>query len=255
MTTARLPSLGESFNAVVIGATGGIGGAFVDALAADPGCARLFALARRPARSASTGARSNVVSLDVDIEDEASIAAAAAEVSAASEGLHLVIVATGILHDDDTLHPEKSWRHVDPAALERVFRVNAIGPALIAKHFLPLLADDRKAVFAALGARVGSISDNRLGGWHAYCASKAALHMLVRTDAIELARRKPDALCVALHPGTVVTRLSAPFRANVPPNTLVPAKNAAARLLGVLDGLEASDSGYLFDWDGSRVPF
>jgi len=115
------------------------------------------------------------------------------------------------LHDGEALRPEKTWRALEGVALERVYQVNAIGPALVAKHFLPLLARDRKSVFAALSARVGSISNNQLGGWHAYRASMAALNMLLRTFAIEPAWRNPRAACVGLHPGTVDSRLSAPF--------------------------------------------
>ena len=136
-----------------------------------------------------------------------------------------------------------------------IFRINAIGPALVAKHFLPLLDDGRKTVFAALSARVGSISDNRLGGWHAYRASKAALNMLVKTDAVELSRHKSEAICVALHPGTVDTRLSAPFQRNIPSRSMVSPEIAAARMLKVVDVLEPTDSGYLIDWEGSRIPF
>ena len=163
-------------------------------------------------------------------------------------------MASGILHDDEALRPEKTWRALDGAALERVYRINAVGPALVAKHFLPLLARDRKSVFAALSARVGSISDNHLGGWHAYRASKAALNMLLRTFAIELARRNPRAICVGLHPGTVDTGLSAPFQANVPEGKLFTPDFAAARLLEVVDRLKPDDSGKVFAWDGQLIP-
>ena len=169
--------------------------------------------------------------------------------------LDLVIVATGILHDGPDLRPEKTWRSLDASALERVYRINTIGPALIAKHLLPSLAPDRKSVFAALSARVGSISDNRLGGWHAYRASKAALNMLIKTFAIELARRNPKALCVGLHPGTVDTKLSRPFQSNVPKPKLFDVDFVASRLLSVLDRLTPEDSGKLFAWDGQRIPF
>ena len=182
------------------------------------------------------------------------IANAAEAAQADAAALDLVIVASGILHDREGLHPEKTWRALDGAALEQVYRINTVGPALVAKHFLPLLARHRKSVFAALSARVGSISDNQLGGWHAYRASKAALNMLLRTFAIELARRNPRAICVGLHPGTVDTRLSAPFQANVPEGKLFTADLAAERLLAVIDRLEPSDSGSVFAWDGQQIP-
>ena len=132
--------------------------------------------------------------------------------------------------------------------------MNATGPALFAKHFLPLLARDRKAAFAALSARVGSISDNALGGWYAYRASKAALNMLIRSLSIELARRSPQALCVGLHPGTVDTPLSVPFRGAVPDGQLFSPDHAAVCLLDVLDGLSPLDTGGVFDWAGQSVP-
>ena len=135
------------------------------------------------------------------------------------------------------------------------FAVNAIGPALLAKHFLGGLATGDKAVFAALSARVGSIEDNRLGGWYSYRATKAALHMLVRTCAIELARRNPTALCVALHPGTVDTALSRPFQSSVPDGRLFKPRQAAEHLLHVIDSLDASASGRAFAWDGQSLPF
>jgi len=138
--------------------------------------------------------------------------------------------------------------------MERAFRINTIGPALVAKHFLPLLSKDRKAVFAALSARVGSISDNRLGGWHAYRASKAALNMMIRTLSIELARQKPKALCVGLHPGTVDTDLSKPFQARVAKDKLFSPAHSARCLLTVLDGLGPEENGGVFAWDGGRVP-
>ncbi|MEZ5744869.1 MAG: SDR family oxidoreductase [Sphingomonadaceae bacterium] len=135
-----------------------------------------------------------------------------------------------------------------------VFAVNTIGPALIAKHFLPLLPRDRRAIFAALSARVGSISDNRLGGWHSYRASKAALNMLVRNFAIEVGRNNREAVVVALHPGTVDTSLSDPFQSGVPDDKLFTPAFSAAKLLDVLSSLEPQDSGGHFDWAGKPVP-
>jgi NAD(P)-dependent dehydrogenase (short-subunit alcohol dehydrogenase family) len=163
-------------------------------------------------------------------------------------------VATGVLHDA-ALQPEKTWRDISPDAFAHAFAVNATGPALIAKHFLPLLARDRRAVFAALSARVGSIEDNRLGGWTAYRASKAALHQIIRTCAIELARKNKAALCVALHPGTVDTALSAPFQRGVAPEKLFAPDYSAERLIEVIDGLSPADSGQAYAWDGARIPF
>ncbi len=246
-----LKSLWPGANVAVIGASGGLGGAFVDRLAGDDAIGQVFALSRR-APGASVP---NVTWLPIDMEAEDSIAAAAGAVGAACGQVDLVIVAAGILHDANGLRPEKSWRALDMAALERVFRINTFGPALVAKHFLPLLPRDRKAVFAALSARVGSIGDNQLGGWYAYRASKAALNMMIKTLSIELARRNPDAVCVGLHPGTVDTALSAPFQGGVPREKLFAPEHAATCLLRVIDGLGADDTGHVYAWDGQRLPF
>jgi len=164
----------------------------------------------------------------------------------------LVFDATGFLHGDG-MEPEKSWRELDPAHLAHAFAINAIGPALLMKHFLPLLPRERRAVFATLSARVGSIGDNRLGGWYAYRASKAALNQLVRTAAVELRRGRPQAICVALHPGTVDTGLSAPF-AKSGLQVQAPAE-AAARLLAVIERLGPGDSGEFLPHRGAPVPW
>jgi len=152
------------------------------------------------------------------------------------------------------MHPEKTWRAIDPEMMAESFIVNTIGPALVAKHVLPLFPRDRRAVFAALSARVGSIGDNRLGGWYSYRASKAALNQIIRTLSIELAAKHPLAICVGLHPGTVATRLSQPFRGNVPAGRLTAPDEAAAKLLDVISGLSPGDTGTVFDTQGMRVP-
>jgi NAD(P)-dependent dehydrogenase (short-subunit alcohol dehydrogenase family) len=224
-------------SAVIIGASGGIGRAVAAAVEASGA----FSVVHRLSRS-ETG---------LDLEDEASIAAAAAEV-ARGPAPTLIFVATGVLHLGHA--PERSFRSLTPEHMIRDFRINAIGPALVAKHFLPLAPRDRQAVFAALSARVGSISDNRLGGWHAYRASKAALNMTLRNLSIEMARTHPLAIIVGLHPGTVATDLSAPFQKGVAADRLFDAGFAAVRLLAVLEGLTPADSGRVFAWDGARVP-
>jgi len=242
---ATLPTL-ESFRtplrALVFGASGGIGRAMTTLLATHPNVIGVHAAARAADPP-----------WNFSFDDEASIAAVAA--AAAAEGpLDLVFVATGMLHEGRLL-PEKSWRTLDPAALTRVFAVNATGPALIAKHTLGLLRRDSKSVFACLSARVGSIEDNRLGGWHAYRASKAALNMLVRNFAIELRQRNPHGVCVALHPGTVDTALSQPFQSAVAPGKLLTPERSATALLAVIDRLTPADSGRLWAFDGQPIPF
>jgi NAD(P)-dependent dehydrogenase (short-subunit alcohol dehydrogenase family) len=165
-----------------------------------------------------------------------------------------VIVATGRLHGYG-LQPEKSMRALEADALMESYRINAIGPALIAKHVLPKLPRDRKSVFAALSARVSSISDNRSGGWHAYRASKAALNMLIRNDAIELAVRNPKAVCVTLHPGTVDTDMSKPFQSHVPNEKLFSPDISARHLLGVINDLTPEQTGRLIAWDGRIIDY
>jgi NAD(P)-dependent dehydrogenase (short-subunit alcohol dehydrogenase family) len=237
-STVVLGSFPPAGVAVVFGASGGIGRALFDAIRASERFDHVVPLSRGTSPSA-------------DLLDEASIARATT--FAADKGnLRLVIDATGFLHDDRQ-GPEKSWRELDPVKLARSFALNAIGPALIMKHVLPRLPRSGKSVFATLSARVGSIGDNRLGGWYAYRASKAALNQLVRTAAVELARRSPQAFCVALHPGTVATALSAPFAATgLQVNSPI---TAARHLLEVVDQLAGDASGGFFDWRGQPVPW
>ena len=227
-----LTSFAPGLHAVIIGASGGIGAALAGLLDADPGVAAVTRLSR------ATG---------LDLTDPASITAAAASLTAPP---HLVIVATGLLHADG-LAPERALNQLSADAFAQAFAVNAIGPALIAQAFLPLLPNSRKTVFAALSARVGSIGDNRLGGWHAYRASKAALNQLLRTIAIEQARKNPDSIVIGLHPGTVDTGLSKPFQRNV--KTLFTASESAAHLLTVIDAATPAQSGRVFDWQGAEI--
>lgn len=222
--------------ALVIGASGGIGAALVAALREE---------GRHPVIGLSRSSDP-----PIDLLREESIAAAAAWVVGQGLDLSLVVVATGFLHDD-RFTPERSWRHLDPEHMAQAFAVNAIGPALVLKHVLPLLRRDRRAVFAALSARVGSITDNRLGGWWSYRASKAALNQIIRTAAIELRRVNPQAICVAIHPGTVESGLSTPFaKAGL---EVQPPSVAARRILDVLAGLTAEQSGQFHDHLGQPV--
>ena len=220
--------------AVVIGAGGGLGRALLTALNNSQAYTRVIALSR-------------TTTPPLDLLDEATIEAAAAH---CGPDLTLVIDATGFLHgqpnpDGPNFTPERSWRQLDPAHMAHAFAINAIGPALLMKHFLPRLARDRKATFATLSARVGSIADNALGGWYSYRASKAALNQMMRTAAIELRRQSRQSLCVAIHPGTVSTDLSAPFTKSGL-DVQEPAVGAA-RILSVLEQLSATDSGGFFD--------
>lgn len=225
--------------AVVIGASGGIGGAIADALESGGHFAEVVRLSRSG-------------TLALDVTSEPGITQAAADIAARGGELRLVFDATGFLHDSD-FQPEKSWREIDPDHMQKSFAVNAIGPALLMKHFLPLLAADGRAVFATLSAKVGSIGDNQLGGWYAYRAAKAALNQIVRTAAVELKRRRPQAICVALHPGTVATGLTGPFdKSGLDVQT--PAA-AAADLLMMIDALQPGDSGGFLDRFGRAIPW
>lgn len=233
-----LSSFAPGVHAVIIGASGGIGAAFADALESDPQVALVTRLSR------ATG---------LDLADPASISAAAAALTTPP---HLVIVATGLLHDEafsPPIAPERDLRQLSAAALARNFAINATGPALVAQAFVPLFPPKTRTVFAALSARVGSISDNRLGGWHAYRASKAALNQLLRTIAIETARKNPHATVLGLHPGTVDTGLSKPFQRNV--KTLFTPTHSAEALLGVIDAATPAQSGLLLDWAGTVIPY
>lgn len=244
-----LISFDNPIRVAVIGASGGIGRAFTENLAADPAVEAVLATSRQ----GTVPAGERVHALHLNLEDEASIEAAATAARDRLGGLDLVIIATGILHGQG-FGPEKSYRQLDPAAMARVLALNTIGPALVARHFLPILPRQGRCIMAALSARVGSIGDNQLGGWHSYRASKAALNMLIKNFAIEQTRRNADAIVVGLHPGTVATDLSAPFRSGVPEGRLFTPAHAAGRLLDTLDGLVSADSGGVFDHDGERLP-
>lgn len=234
-------------SAVIVGASGGIGRALVERVVANGAHAPVFALSRS---GADLGA--GAVAGLIDVTDEESIQAAAGRV-AENGPVGLTLVATGLLHGPGVA-PEKALKALDPAALARLFAVNTTGPALVAKHIVPLMPRTGRSVFAALSARVGSIGDNRLGGWYGYRASKAALNQILRTLAIELARTHPEGIVAGLHPGTVRTALSHPFRPDADsPDTVTP-EAAAAHLLAVLDGLTPAESGGVFAWDGQAVP-
>ena len=246
-------------NALIVGGSRGIGLALVRALLAAPGVDRVIAAARAPEASADLqalradhGAR--LACLTLDVTDEASIEHAAQTLRASDTSLHLLINTAGLLHGDGTA-PERRLADVRPDSVLRSYAVNALGPLLIAKHFSALLAHGERAVLANLSARVGSIGDNRLGGWYAYRAAKAAQNQITRTLSIELARRAPQLICVALHPGTVETDLSAPFRGNVAAGKLFTADQSAAYLLQVMAGLSRESSGRFYAWDGSEIPW
>ena len=231
-------------SAVVFGSGGGIGAALCRGLVARGVHVR--------AGSRSGEIPEGCEGFRFDLDDESSIVSAAEAIR--GDPPDMVLVATGVLTLHDGTGPERTLKALDGEAMARVLYLNTIGPALVAKHVLPLLPREGRSVFAVLSARVGSISDNRLGGWHSYRASKAALNMLVRNFAIEMGRTHKRAVVVGLHPGTVDTSLSEPFQGNVPDGQLQTPEEAARHLLEVVDGLEPGDSGKVFDWRGEAIP-
>ena len=238
MTASTVPGL-----AVVVGAGGGLGAALLELLRERGSCARVLALGR-------------AAEIPLDYADEASIAEAAKSIAGVCNEsgleLRLLLVATGFLHGAPG-QPERGWRHLDAAYLNHVFLVNTLGPALLIKHFFPLLPKQGRCVAGFVSARVGSMGDNALGGWYGYRASKAALNQLVKTASIELSRRNRESVCVSLHPGTVETALSRPFAKTG--LTVRSPQAAATDLLAVLEGLEPADSGALMDYKGQKLPF
>lgn len=231
-----LPSFPTGYRALVIGASGSIGAAFHALLAQDLRCAQVVGLHRQSQPP-------------MDFDDEASIAAAAAHLAPQGK-FHLMIAATGVLHTGQFM-PEKRLADLNYTQMEQTFRTNTLGPAMVLRHFAPLL-DTQRSVLAVLSAKVGSIEDNRLGGWYSYRASKAALNMLLKTAAIEVKRSNPQAVLVALHPGTVSSHLSQPFRgAEIGRQP----SDAASDMLRVLDGLSAEHTGRFFAYDSAALPW
>ena len=225
-------------NIAIIGASGAIGNAFLKQLSSQYPNAAMHAFSR------SCGHY-------IDYQCEDSIAAAAA-LAVKNQPLDIVIVAIGLLHNGNVM-PEKSLKDITATNFQQIFAVNTIAPALIAKHFLPQLNKEIPAKFAALSARIGSISDNKLGGWYAYRASKAALNMIIKNAAIEVHRRNKQATIVTLHPGTVDSHLSKPFQAQISDAKLFTAEYAVQNLIAVLQQLKPEDSGKCFAWDGSEI--
>ncbi len=248
MTNVGQQSISDSVtSAAIFGASGGIGRALVENLA-ERGVARVYA----GSRSGDVSVGQTIIPFHFDYDDPASIDVAAKEM--AEHAPQLVIVATGLLTLPGGTGPERSYKQLDAGAMARVLQANTIGPAMVAKAMLPLFDRKQRSVFAALSARVGSIGDNGIGGWHSYRASKAALNMLVKNFAIELGRTHKQAVVASLHPGTVDTALSEPFQSNLPEGQLTEAQEAARNLLSVIEGLTPDHSGHQYDWKGERVP-
>ncbi|MEM7253182.1 MAG: SDR family NAD(P)-dependent oxidoreductase [Pseudomonadota bacterium] len=241
----------------IVGASGGLGRAVAAQLLTRSGLEQLHLCARNRERLSggiTADPRSNAHS--IDLIDEPSIARAAASIKCHTDTLDLVLFAAGLLHraeGDPPVRPERRLGDITPEAMLASYQLNALAPILVAKHFVELLPRRRAATWVNVSARVGSIGDNRLGGWYAYRSAKAAQNMLTRTLAIEFSRTRPNTICVAMHPGTVDTALSKPFQRNLKANQLVSAEHAASRLLHVIDNLTPEAHGGFLNWDGTPL--
>lgn len=243
--------------ALVVGASQGIGLGFVNHLLSDDRFSRVIATYRTPSTAETLLALKDspkLLCLPLEATEEGEVAQMAAKLQGQGITLDVVVNCVGILHEND-LSPEKSLRQINPEKLLRYFQVNSIPAVLLAKHLQPLLNRDCRTVFACLSAKIGSIEDNRLGGWYGYRASKAALNMFLKTIAIEYQRKQPHTVVVALHPGTTDTQLSQPFQRNVPPGKLFSVERTVSQLWGILETLTEADNGTFFSWDGSKLPW
>lgn len=246
-------------NALIVGATQGIGLGFVRSLLLDTRVKKLFCSYRQEATAGElfklrADHPDRVVCLNLDVTEEADIVSAAESIKDAVGALHLALYCVGVLHEGE-LAPEKSLRDLNAPDLLYSFQVNSIGAALVAKHLATLFDRRTPSLFAAISAKVGSIGDNRLGGWYGYRASKAALNMFMKTAAIEYKRRCPCTIVVSLHPGTTDTRLSKPFQDNVPEEQLFSVEHTVGLLTDVMSRLKPEDSGEFYSWNGNRLPW
>jgi NAD(P)-dependent dehydrogenase (short-subunit alcohol dehydrogenase family) len=249
----------QAANALVVGASQGIGLGMVKQLLSDPTVATIIATYRNPEsaqdlRVLAEAYPQRLTCIQLDATDESQIIETMAQIKSITPALHLVINCVGILHEGD-LQPEKSLRQINADQLLRYFQVNSISSVVLAKHLLPLLKHGDRNIFVSISAKIGSIGDNQIGGWYGYRASKAALNMFMRTIAIEYRRKSPHTIVVMLHPGTTDTRLSKPFQRNVPAEKLFSVERTVNQLLAVLECLSEADSGQFFSWDGSRLPW
>jgi NAD(P)-dependent dehydrogenase (short-subunit alcohol dehydrogenase family) len=240
--------------ALIVGGGKGIGLGFVRQLLAQSDVQRVYATYRQAESATELLAIDDpkLQCLQMDITDESQIAGVIQGIQAETKALHYVINSVGVLHEGE-MQPEKSLRQINSEQLVRYFQVNSIGAMLLFKYVQPLLKHSERSILATISAKVGSIGDNEIGGWYGYRASKAALNMFIRTSSIEYKRSCPNAILVALHPGTTDTKLSLPFQRNVPPEKLFSVDRTVSQLLTVMNGLSPTDSGEFFSWDGSRI--
>tara|TARA_Y100000591_G_scaffold324086_1_gene342937 strand:- start:842 stop:1561 length:720 start_codon:yes stop_codon:yes gene_type:complete len=234
---------------IIIGSSGAIGSGFVRYYENQNPSNLIYSLSRKEIKYSNV----NIKNVLIDIEDEETIKSAAS-ICSEQGTFDKIIIATGVLHDEN-LSPEKSLRHLDKEKLEKVFSINTFGPAIISRYFIPLLNKEKSSFLGFLSARVGSISDNRMGGWYSYRASKAALNMIIKSLSIEVARNNPNAIIVGLHPGTVDSNLSNPFQKNVADGKLFTPDYSIEKMTSVIDNLTSQNSGDCFAWDGERIEF
>ena len=232
----------------VIGSSGAIGNAVAEILLDDDEIETIYKFSRNDPKENSD----RVKNLFLDIEDEESIKNCIKNLPENIK-FDLIFVATGILHNNNDIFPEKSIKDINQSKLEKVLLVNTIGPTLVGKYFIPHLRKDSKSIFAFLSARVGSISDNKLGGWYSYRASKTALNQIIKNFSIEVRRSNPNAIFIGLQPGTVKSFLSKPFEKNVRPENLFTPEYSATKMLEVIDNLSLEDTGKVYAWDGEEI--
>ena len=235
-------------NVAVIGSSGAIGNSISKLLKSEISVESVYNFSRS-AISESSEKEKNIY---IDIENEDSIIESIKKIPKDIK-FDLIFVATGILHNDEDIYPEKSIKDISGNKLKKVLMVNTIGPALIGKYFIPFLNKNNKNVFAFLSARVGSISNNKIGGWYSYRASKSALNQIIKNFSIEIKRSNPNSIFVGLQPGTVKSNLSKPFQKNVNSKNLFSPDYSAKKLLDVINNLSIEDTGKLFAWDGEEI--
>jgi NAD(P)-dependent dehydrogenase (short-subunit alcohol dehydrogenase family) len=233
-------------NVAIIGSSGAIGRAFLDAYIADKDISNIYSISRTEVKSNDK----RIIHINIDVTDEVSVKAAASKIE--ENRLDRLIVATGVLHTK-SFGPEKSIKDIKIENFVKIFSVNTFGPALIGKYFLPLMTKDQKSIVAFLSARVGSISDNKLGGWYAYRASKSALNQIIKNFSIEAKRTNSSGIIIGLQPGTVKSKLSEPFQKNVKKGKLFLPEDSVDSLIKVIENVMQNDSGKIFDWEGEEI--
>ena len=233
-------------NVAVIGSTGAIGSAFLHRFQSIPTIQHIYCFSRSPQNYSDSRIRHGLF----NYEDEQTIEHCAATIK---DPLDLIIITTGMLHDGDVT-PEKSIRSYNQQNAQLYYLINTIGPSLVMKYFWPHLNKSQLSVMAALCARIGSIEDNKLGGWHSYRASKAALCMMIKNISIEVQRRNANSICIGLHPGTVNSQLSQPFQKHIKPETIQQPEESVQQLIQTISQLTVEDSGFQFAYDGKKIP-